>query len=95
MSNTQAILFELRGIPVVTATSLRIPQEERNSDLYYYDIRHADCGWCEPATIEPFVMVNHYGTITTTLPLELNDGTESNQYLVLTDEEGNLISQYA
>lgn len=87
-------LFELRGVPVVKTTSLRIPQEERNPDLHYYNLRHADDNWFEPISVEHFVMVNHCGSIVTTRPLELNDGITSNPYLDLTEEEGYLISQH-
>lgn len=41
--------------------------------LYAYDVRHDDECRGIPCEIAPFVMVNHWGTIILTEPLELPD----------------------
>ena len=35
----------------------------KNIFKFKYEIRHADRSWAEPSTIEPRVLVNHWGTI--------------------------------
>lgn len=50
----------------------RIPDSERNPELYYYELRHGDDGdWAVPVTIENRVFVNYWGTLasTETIPL--------------------------
>ena len=46
-------------------TILRVDPKSVPKGLYVYDIRHSDEDWCEPATIEPKVVVNHMGAIIT------------------------------
>lgn len=46
-------------------TILRVDPKSVPKGLYVYDIRHSDEDWCEPATIEPKVIVNHMGSIIT------------------------------
>ncbi|PVC74994.1 hypothetical protein C2I27_03650 [Priestia megaterium] len=84
------ILFNLRNIPVVELTQSRIKKEERKEDLHYYDIRHSDDDWGEPSTVESGVWVNHFGTLATTAPLEL----EEHVGLLLSEEEQSLINQH-
>ena len=46
-------------------TILRVDPKSVPKGLHVYDIRHSDEDWCEPATIEPKVIVNHMGSIIT------------------------------
>lgn len=89
MTKQKGIMF-LRGVPVVLASELRIPLEERDECLYYYDVRHSDDDFGEPATVESLVRVNHQGTIATILPLLINGVT----CLELDEEESHLLAKY-
>ena len=54
-------------------TSIRIKRDTVPEGLYAYDVRHdADCRGI-PCEIAPFIMVNQWGTIILTEPLELPD----------------------
>lgn len=75
------------GVNIVGATSLRIKEEERDPNLYYYDIRHSDEDFGEPAEIKEFVLVNHFGTLITEEPLDL--GEEG--FYILTEEDAEAI----
>lgn len=66
---TQREMLNLRGVPVILTSILRIPQSEREEGLYYYDIRHSDEDFIEPVSIERLVRVNHLCTIATSKPL--------------------------
>ncbi|MFR9514441.1 MAG: LPD28 domain-containing protein [Rikenellaceae bacterium] len=46
-------------------TNGRIDRDKVPQGYYAYDIRHGDDDDMEAATIEPEVMVNHFGTILT------------------------------
>jgi hypothetical protein len=65
----------------------RIPEEERNKNLNYYEIRHWDDDWGMPATIEDRVIVNFWGTFVTEYKFELG----SDRCYFLTTEEQELI----
>ena len=39
---------------------------------YMYNVRHDECNWVRPISIEKFVFVNYFGTIFTKEPLEFN-----------------------
>jgi len=54
----------------------RIPEEERNSGLYYYGVRHSDDDWGKPVTIEVNVRFNFYGTLITDEPLRFPEGKD-------------------
>jgi|GEM_PF-5624645 len=90
IATDRTILFYFRGVPVVHVTSLRIPSDERQEGLFYYDIRHDEEDWCEPVTVEPGVLVNHFGTMVTTKPLTFS--TEFGfQSIEITEEEKEMI----
>lgn len=56
-------IANIRGIEVYV-TDVRVGSNvNKRSDLYHYQIRHSDEDWGEPCTIEPSVLVNHYGDI--------------------------------
>lgn len=80
----------LRGIEIVGATSLRVPKEERDPNLYYYDVRHDDDCIGIPSEVSKFVMVNHLGTIITKGELPLTDFGGS--CLELTEEEEDIVA---
>ena len=52
-------------------TSIRIKRDTVPEGLYAYDVRHDDECRGIPCEIAPFIMVNHWGTIILTEPLEL------------------------
>jgi L-rhamnose isomerase len=90
----QQVLFCFRGVPVVQVTGARIRQEDRQEGFYYYDIRHSDDDWGYPCTVEPYVLINHFGTIVTTQPIEFEPDENGDAYLEITDEERELIWEY-
>ena len=52
---------------------------------FHYGVRHSDLDWCEPATIEPRVIVNRYGEFLCDVPFNF----PKNEYFELKyDEEG-------
>ena len=61
--------YQIQGTTIVSASCTRIPKEERDKTLYYYDVRHDDNCKGEAVMLRPFVMVNHWGTIVTEQPL--------------------------
>ncbi|MBE0427777.1 MAG: hypothetical protein IBX72_14175 [Nitrospirae bacterium] len=63
----------------------RIPEEEKNKNLNYYEIRHCDDDWGLPATIENKVIVNFWGTFVSEYRLEL--GPDRCYYLTLEEQE--------
>lgn len=66
-------------------TDLRIKQDERINDLYYYNIRHDDEG--TPCSLEKVVVFDHWGTLVSIKSLDhLLD--ESN-FTELTEKEIN------
>lgn len=56
--------IEINGVQALF-TNGRIDRTTVPNGHYAYDIRHSDDDDSEAATIEPNVMVNHYGTILT------------------------------
>jgi hypothetical protein len=56
-------IFTRENITLVTYD--RIPSDElvRSTDRFLYHIRHSDDDWDNPITVEPFVGVNHWGSI--------------------------------
>jgi len=92
--NNQKVLFYFRGVPVIRVTSARIRQDARKDGLYYYDIRHSDDDWGDPATVEPCVVVNHFGTMVTTKPIVFTPNEHGDQYLEIEDEEKEKIFEY-
>ena len=58
--------FELSGY----FSDIRLRKTEVPKDLYKVSIRHSDEDWGDPATVERWVMVNHFGDILLDKPLE-------------------------
>ena len=65
---------EVCGEPAMF-TSSRIARETVPQGMYMYEVRHADEDWGEPCQLAKGIMVNHFGTIITSCPIELpSDG---------------------
>lgn len=78
---------------ILRITESRVPEKERLPGLFYYEVRHGD-DWGRPVTIEKQVLVNFWGTIVASAPLELKDRLEGEtmpDYLDLTSKERNLL----
>ena len=52
------------------ASELRVPLEERDPNLHYYDVSHED-GSFRPVMVAKFLWVNHLCTIAVKKPLTL------------------------
>lgn len=65
-------LMEINGVEVLF-TSVRINRDIIPDNVFAYDIRANDNGTNDFATIEPFVRVNHTGTILSKPPLMSNE----------------------
>lgn len=63
--------IELFGKPVLF-TMMCIDRDTVPLGLYAYDIRHGDSG--NPATLEKYVVVNHFGTVILNRPIALTKG---------------------
>ena len=61
---------EVCGVPAMF-TSTRIARETVPNGMYMYEVRHADENWGEPCQLAKGIMVNHFGTIITSKPIEL------------------------
>lgn len=66
-------------------SDMQIPSEERLPSLHYYEIRHSDEDFYEPATVEIRVSVNFFGTLATKQPLEFADPKDP--FISLSEEE--------
>lgn len=82
-------LFQLRGVNVYRVDERRKKPEDIQDGFLYYDIRHSDEDWGNPATVEKSVFVNHFGFLVTREPLLLTDGKpeEENKYIILSEDE--------
>ncbi len=56
--------------------------------MFKYEIRHSDYDGFEPVSIERSVMINHYGTILSYEPFELENGNLEigDEDLIMEDE---------
>ncbi len=73
--------------------SNRIAPEEKDPALFYYGIRHVDGDWGTPATIEPFVAVNFWGTLISTN--SLSDLFKTADYYDLEPEQVSVLFNQA
>ena len=64
-------LMEIDNI-IVLFTNSRLDRLTVPDNLYCYDIRETDGGSGEPATVENIVLVNHWGTIISKTPFEMD-----------------------
>jgi len=67
-------LMEIDG-NIVLFTNSRIDRNTIPYGLCCYDIRETDGGSGDPATVEPYVWVNHWGTIITKVSFLMNSYT--------------------
>lgn len=69
-------IFQMVDIDGVVAlfTDCRINRSGVPDSLYCYDVRETDGGSGIAATLEPFVMVNHWGTVLSKHPFPMNGG---------------------
>lgn len=83
-----------KDVPVVQLTDSRIRQEERKEGLYYYNFRDSDNG-SSIASLEKHVLVNHFGTLVTTQPIEYLevDNDDNGKWLPISSEEERLICE--
>lgn len=69
-------------------TCCRIDKDSVPSGYYVYDVRHDDDCQGDPVQICKWVMVNHWGTLLTKKPFELEpSGVNNNAYLDIDPEE--------
>lgn len=83
----------LDAVNILKVTESRVPEQERLPGLFYYEVRHGD-DWGRPVTIEKHVLVNFWGTVVATAPLELKDRLEGEtmpDYLDLTPKDRSLL----
>lgn len=57
-------------------SEIRVDREKDDEGKFLYDIRHSDNDWCEPATLEKFVMVNWFGTLIVDKPIQALEGPD-------------------
>ena len=77
------------GIPALF-TPQRIDHTTVPTGMFQYEIRHDDEDWCDPCQLAKGVMVNFYGTILTSNPIQLGaDGKPQHSFnisqMALTD----------
>lgn len=71
--NANAIVMgkvEYEGKPALFA-DMRIDPKTVPDGLHMYEVRHSDDDWLEPSQITEGVLVNFYGTLLTTEPLDM------------------------
>lgn len=61
------------------------------NNFHIYDIRHSDHDDNDPCTIEERVAINKYATLISDERIELNDGTDTDKYLNIDDNEKYII----
>lgn len=57
------------------------PKEAPDGFPFIYYLRHGDCNWIEPSSIETFVFANFFGTIFTEKPFSFNE----DNIIIITD----------
>lgn len=64
---------KLEDVTIIEVKDVRIDPKQKEkfeqAGQFVYDIRHTDSDWTEPATIEHYVYVNHFGYIVTDRPI--------------------------
>jgi len=58
---------------IVLATTLRVPKDQRDQNLHYYDVRSDDDGQGIPCEVANFVFINHLCTIATNTELQIGE----------------------
>ena len=52
-------------------TNARVDRQSVPKGLYVYEVRHSDEDWGEPIQIAEWIRVNHWGTLLSSKPIEL------------------------
>ena len=52
-------------------TNARVDRQSVPKGLYLYEVRHSDEDWGEPIQIAEWIRVNHWGTLLSSKPIEL------------------------
>lgn len=99
MHNIYETTFEIavfQGTPVLFSFE-HIPQSQVPSNLFRYDIRHADKNPSLPIQLEQSVSDHYYGTILSKVPIELDidPQTPSNSSCKIINEKNLKIDDYA
>lgn len=63
----------------------RIDRATIPAGIYCYDIRHADSDWGAPASIEPRVLVNWYGSVLVKEAIPMKDTSDAYRDCTLKD----------
>lgn len=63
----------IQNAEIVFATTLRVPKDERDQNLHYYDVRHDDDGKGIPCEVANYVFINHLCTIATKKELQISE----------------------
>lgn len=56
-------------------TCLRCDKNTLPQGVYMYEVRHDDDGQGDPCEIAEWILVNHWGTVISDEPIELNSGS--------------------
>ena len=70
--NAETTVFEevvICGIPALF-TSLRIDRRTVPDGMHLYEIRHSDEDWGEPCQLARHILINHYGSVLTSEPIQ-------------------------
>ena len=102
MSSTNALYAHFEEVTVTDIPALftpeRIDRATVPTGMFQYEIRHADEDWGNPCQLAKGVMVNFYGTILTSNPIQLGaDGKldfEPSQFMYEDSSEAVTIPQY-
>ncbi len=82
-------LMEVNDELTVLFTNSRIDRDTVPPTLFCYDVRETDGGSGDPASIELFVLVNHWGTIISKTEIPMNENNyydiEDYSYLGVSD----------
>lgn len=86
-------IVRIGGSKDVLFTFNRIDPKTIPDGLYVYDIRHAD-DLGDPVTIEARVLVNRYGSVITTKPIQCIEDDPDHGYVDIADLSFEHISDY-
>lgn len=87
-------IVRIGGSKDVLFTFNRIDPKTIPDGLYVYDIRHDDDSLGEPVTIEARVLVNRYGSVITTKPIQCIEDDPDYGYVDIADLSFEHISDY-
>lgn len=82
----------IKDIEVLVLEGERIKNKDKKEGLYYYECRHSDFDWSEPATIEDSVIINFWGNVISKVSLDKLSNIEDIVYISLSDNESEILS---